>query len=251
MEPNRHTAPYRRRNTVGLSGIYDSRRNPGGIGFPSCNRALARLAPNNRDPHGYYAEIGVHPDASPAEIRTAVRALYKRYHSDTGEHPSTEKMTRIHNIATVLLDPEARQCYNRTPEGMRLMDAVYAQELIDAGLTMPEGEFEEVFAPRNATGYHPPGARYDFFAVDHRAGDSMLANRWYHHLVAAAGPTGYRRVIKVMLTDAAHPSFTAMASIMGIPRYWTPCDTLAKLLFVKAGFLFDTPDPAKRLGLSP
>ena len=256
LEPNQ---PHRPSARNGLSGIYDSRRQPGGIGFPSCCRELARLAPNDKDPHDYYAEIGVSRDASAAEIRSAVRKLYLKYHPDTGSHPDAKKLTRIRNIASVLLDPATRERYNRTPDGMRLMDAVYAQELIDEGSLSalnPE-EFEAVFEPVPAYGYAAterpkfrPAPRYDFFAVDHSAGDWMLANRWYHHLMVVSGETSYRRVIKVLLTTAAHPSFTEMASIMVIPRHWAPSDTLARLLYHKAGFIPDTPDRAKSLGLS-
>ena len=237
LEPNQPSHPKSARSrTAQLSGLYDSRQNPGGIGFPSCSRALARLAPNNKDPHDYYAEIGVARDATMAEIRSAVRKLYRRYHPDTGAEPNHAKLTRIHNIAKVLLDPVTRERYNRTPPGMRLMDAVYAQEIIDQGLAMPEGDFEMVFDPVPAAVYPRRQGRYDFFAMDHRGGDSMLANMWYHHLVAASNYCRYRRVIKVMLTDSQHPSWNATINVMGIPRSWEPSYNLAIVLFRHAGF---------------
>jgi hypothetical protein len=220
-----------------LSGLYDSRRQPGGIGFPSCSRELARLAPNDKDPHDYYAEIGVPRDASETEIRRAVRRLLYDLHPDTGSG-DTAKFQRVHNIGKVLLDPQTRIRYNRTPAGMRLMDAVYAQELIDAGVAVSEENFEAVFNPTPAASTVLPQyrGRYDFFAMDHRGGDSMLANMWYHHLVTASGECGYRRVIKVLLTDSLHPSWNPRVAIMGIPRSWEPTWALAVVLFRRAGF---------------
>jgi hypothetical protein len=119
---------------------------------------------------------------------------------------------------------------------MRLMDAVYSQELIDEGLQMPEEQFEAVFNPQPADVYPRRQGRYDFFAMDHRGGDSMLANTWYHHLVVAAGECGYRRIIKVLLTDSLHPSWNPRVAIMGIPRSWEPTWALAVVLFRRAGF---------------
>jgi len=229
---------HTRRRGAMLSGLYDSRDMPGGIGFPSCNRELARLAPNDKDPHDYYAEIGVARDATSKEIRSAIRRLVRLYHPDTSDHPDSKKLTRLLNIGKVLLDPVARERYNRTPPGARLMDAVYAQELIDAGIVLNDDDFEIVMDPRPA--YSQYRGRYDFFAIDHTGGDSMLANMWYHQLIAAARYCGYRQIIKVMLTDSIHPSWNEMASIIGIPRTWSPSYNLAIVLYHHAGF--DTPE---------
>lgn len=247
LQPNQPSPQASVSSRGGLSGIYDSRNNPGGIGFPSANRALARLAPNDKDPHGYYEELGVARDATFAEIKRAMRKLFFKYHPDTGTHPNPTKLNRIKLIGELLLDPDRRAQYDRTPEDMRLWDAVYTQELIDAGLLsiFDQDEFEAVFEPVKADPYGAlkqaargkPTPRYDFLAVDHVAGDWMLANRWYHHLIAVSGQTNYRRVIKVMLINAPHPRFNFMGSIMMIPRHWEPSDTLAKLIFTKAGFL--------------
>ena len=39
-----------------------------------------------------------------------------------------------------------------------------------------------------------------------------------------------------MLTDSIHPSWNEMASIMGIPRTWSPSYNLAIVLYHHAGF---------------
>lgn len=234
LHPNPRFRPARDRSRPEL---YDSRENPGGIGFPSASRELDLCEPNTADPHGYYFEIGVDPWATDKQIRSAVRRLYKLHHPDTGEYPDESKLTRVHRIAEVLTDPDKRERYNRTPQGMRLMDEVYAQEIIDAGLDRLTTE--AILADRISARPAPRlQARYDFFALDHTGGDSMLANMWYHHLLAASGPAGYRQVLKVCLTDALNPSWGG--SILVVPRSWQPSHNLAVVLFRKAGF--DTPE---------
>jgi hypothetical protein len=204
-----------------------------------------RCPPNLKDPHGYYREIGVAPYATTEQIRTQVRRLYRAYHPDTGTSPSVFRFNRVRNIATVLLDTDARAKYNATPAGMRLMDAVYESELskLDGLLTMDESELRAVLRPTKATPYQGTPGRFDFFAVDTRAGDSLHAQRWYHHLVATAPRTGYATVVKVMLCDDDRPAYDAAVHILKIPRRWEPSDFAAYALFttVAGASLADTP----------
>lgn len=203
-----------------------------GIGFPSCNTALSRIPPNTRDPHGYYDEIGVRPSATDAEIRSAVRGWYRVLHPDTGEFPDTGKLCRIKAIAEVLLDPLARQRYNRTPPGQRLMDAVYEQELIDSGVldTMTDAEVRDHLGLQAE---RPSGAqRFDFFAIAYDPyRDALLAQTWYHYLVQAAPVVSYRERIKVLIHDG-QPEFAPMARILAIPRHLNPSLWMAKALFM-------------------
>lgn len=212
--------------------LYDSRENPGGIGFPSCSRELALPLPNLRDPHGYYRSIGVSPSATHREIRSTVRRLLRKHHPDTGDG-DTAKFQRVRLIGEVLLDETARAKYDHTPPGMRLMDAVYYQEILDANLDPLTHEFI-ADSVRPAHVIPRMQGRYDFFAIDHTGGDSMLANMWYHHLIRAAGPCGYRTVLKVCLTDSHQSGWTG--SIMVVPRFWEPTPALAEVLFRRAGF---------------
>ena len=73
LEPSRpRNGPSRKRTSV-LSALYDSRQNPGGIGFPPAAANSPGWRPTTSDPHDYYAEIGVARDATSTEIRSAVR----------------------------------------------------------------------------------------------------------------------------------------------------------------------------------
>ncbi|ACU41695.1 DnaJ-like chaperonin [Mycobacterium phage DirtMonster] len=239
------------------SGLFDSRKAPGsrGIGYPSCNTELALIPPNTADPHGYYAEIGVNPWASMDQIRFRVRHLYRTYHPDTGIEPDVDKLNRVRNIASVLLDPLARDKYNRTPKGMRLMDAVFAAELskLDDLQTLDEVELQRVLKPVKANPYgaHNAGTRYDYFAINsHRdpwRADGLKAQLWYHFLVEAAPLVNYRRVIKVLMTDGP-AEYHHDACMMVIPRSWEPSQSLAYSLFTHvAGFMPGRNDPMTRL----
>jgi hypothetical protein len=218
------------------SRVYDSRSSTRpGWGYPSCNTELCRLPRNTADPHGYYREIGVQPWASTEEIKTAVRAWYRRLHPDTGPTPDPDRLTRIKLIAEVLLDPDERAKYDRTPAGKRLLDKVYRSELsaLDILAGMTAEQLTETLRPVAADPVPTPraGAWFDYLAVDRQAGDMHLAQRWYAHLLRAARLVGYRRRIKVLIHNGPafyHPE----TAVMAIPRHWTPSSATAFALFV-------------------
>lgn len=242
--------------TSGQSDLYDSRKTPRskGIGYPSCNTEIAKIPPNTKDPHGYYAEIGVVPWATEEQIRFRVRQLYRTYHPDTGDEPDVDRLNRVRNIAEVLLDPVGRDRYNRTPKGMRLMDRVYEAELskLDSINLLDEQELRRVLQPRNANPYSDRlSARYDYFSIgrhnDPWQADGFKAQLWYHFLIEAAPVVNYRRVIKVLMTDGP-AEYHHAACIMAIPRSWEPSSALAYSLFTHvAGFRPGQNDPATRL----
>lgn len=79
----------------------------------------------NRDPSGFYAALHVAPDATPAEIQRAFRALMRLRHPDveasSGALPSTqsdaepdggEDVRRILESFSVLRDPKTRAAYD-------------------------------------------------------------------------------------------------------------------------------------------
>jgi curved DNA-binding protein CbpA len=60
-----------------------------------------------------YSVLGITPQASEREIRSAYRALAKKLHPDTGAGSSEEKFRAIQDAYEVLSDPEKRRSYNR------------------------------------------------------------------------------------------------------------------------------------------
>lgn len=63
----------------------------------------------------YYALLGLHPSASPIEIRRAYRELSKRYHPDTTDLPkaiATLKFQQLNEAYGILSSPERRFNYD-------------------------------------------------------------------------------------------------------------------------------------------
>ncbi|HAA33346.1 MAG TPA: molecular chaperone DnaJ [Cyanobacteria bacterium UBA8553] len=68
-------------------------------------------------PTSYYALLGLHPSASPIEIRRAYRELSKRYHPDTTDLPAataTAKFQQLNEAYATLSNPERRMVYDQT-----------------------------------------------------------------------------------------------------------------------------------------
>ena len=64
----------------------------------------------------YYALLGLHPSASPIEVRRAYRELSKLYHPDTTELPTdtaTQKFRQINEAYATLSNPERRGAYDQ------------------------------------------------------------------------------------------------------------------------------------------
>jgi DnaJ domain len=64
----------------------------------------------------YYDLLGLHPSASPIDIRRQYRELSKRYHPDTTELPkdiATAKFQELNNAYATLSNPERRQQYDQ------------------------------------------------------------------------------------------------------------------------------------------
>lgn len=63
----------------------------------------------------YYGELGIGPDASDADIRTAWRKVAKRWHPDINRSPDAEEMMKRINVARdVLSDARRRAEYDAT-----------------------------------------------------------------------------------------------------------------------------------------
>jgi len=68
------------------------------------------------DPRNYYALLGLHPSASPREIRRAYRELSKSYHPDTTDLPvetATTKFQQLNEAYATLSNPERRSAYDQ------------------------------------------------------------------------------------------------------------------------------------------
>ncbi|HEY9668163.1 MAG TPA: J domain-containing protein [Coleofasciculaceae cyanobacterium] len=64
----------------------------------------------------YYALLGLHPSASPIEVRRAYRELSKRYHPDTTDLPTdtaTQKFQQLNEAYATLSNPERRVAYDQ------------------------------------------------------------------------------------------------------------------------------------------
>lgn len=71
----------------------------------------------NRDPRGYYAALDVTPDATPAEIHRAFRALMRLRHPDVEASSGAlseggEDARRILESFAVLRNPKTRAAYD-------------------------------------------------------------------------------------------------------------------------------------------
>jgi hypothetical protein len=63
----------------------------------------------------HYALLGLHPSASPIEIRRAYRELSKRYHPDTTDLPAktaTTKFQELNEAYATLSNPDRRMAYD-------------------------------------------------------------------------------------------------------------------------------------------
>lgn len=199
-------------------GFFDSRhaRTPG-IGFPSACRDLVLAPRNRRDPHDYYAELGVDPAASREAIKSVVRALSRQLHPDTGENPDPERLTRVLNIAEVLLDDVERFKYDHTPEGARLNDKVFRESvsrLNPAAQRILREHIERKVAA--------PVGRFDYFALGWRTTDSLKAQQWYHYLLANIATTEHRGRLRLLLWDGPRPAWKVDTEVLMVPRSWPP-----------------------------
>ncbi|MEG4325266.1 J domain-containing protein, partial [Microcoleus sp. herbarium5] len=65
--------------------------------------------------YSYYGLLGLHPSASPIEIRRSYRELSKLYHPDTTDLPpavATAKFQQLNNAYATLSNPERRLAYD-------------------------------------------------------------------------------------------------------------------------------------------
>jgi len=77
----------------------------------------------------YYLLLGISQDADADTIRSAFRALARRYHPDTGEGSSAEKFREILVAYETLNDPTRRSAYDRILQDRRALRAPIVEPL--------------------------------------------------------------------------------------------------------------------------
>ena len=154
-----------------------------GIGYPSCNRALAKNVRNVNDRNGYYEELGLLPWATQEEIKRALREAYRRYHPD-GLTPDQDKFMRFQEIGAVLTDPIMKMRYDQTPEGQLFIDSevvsVMEKSKIDIDMLIPpDDQMDE------------RGQFYDYYSEGEDPFDMINAQNWYDVVISVAPMFGY------------------------------------------------------------
>jgi curved DNA-binding protein CbpA len=104
----------------------------------------------------YYLLLGVPRDADPEAIRSAFRALARRYHPDAGEGSSADRFREILIAYETLNDSSRRQEYDRHLQQRRAPVAQFVEPL------RAQAAPEPMLRPRSGIvhqnpGYEPPG----------------------------------------------------------------------------------------------
>jgi hypothetical protein len=239
-----------------FDGLYSSRESETpGIGYPSCSREISLCPPakrNTNDANGYYSFLHLHPWASIAEIKHALRDNYRRFHTD-GTQPNERYFDKTKMIAETLLDPRQKAKYDSTPDDQFFPDKEWFEKLKDdpefmkrlraRGFTHPSQVFksqeEELQRERQSELFEGEGLLGGFMAFDYFAinaveedvlNDAVASAEWYRHLVGVAPMFSYKGPLKVLLYDGK-PDYMSGAKIVMIPRSWPATMANAYALF--------------------
>ena len=77
----------------------------------------------------YYVVLGIAEDADSDAIRSAFRALARRYHPDAGAGSSTDEFRRALEAYETLSDPDRRRLYDRHLRGSRARLTIIAEPI--------------------------------------------------------------------------------------------------------------------------
>ena len=95
----------------------------------------------------YYLLLGVSQDADAETIRSAFRALARRYHPDAGDGSSADRFREILTAYETLNDPTRRGHYDRILENRRARMAPFTEPL------RAHGAPESMLRPRSGVMY--------------------------------------------------------------------------------------------------
>jgi molecular chaperone DnaJ len=77
----------------------------------------------------FYVVLGIAEDADSDTIRSAFRALARRYHPDAGAGSSTAEFRRALEAYETLSDPARRRLYDRDLRGSRVRPTIIAEPI--------------------------------------------------------------------------------------------------------------------------
>ena len=78
----------------------------------------------------YYVVLGIAEDADEETIRSAFRALARRYHPDVGAGSSPAQFQRVCEAYETLVDPERRRQYNYQLRASRPQPVVISEVIV-------------------------------------------------------------------------------------------------------------------------
>jgi curved DNA-binding protein CbpA len=85
----------------------------------------------------YYVVLGIAEDADDETIRSAFRALARRYHPDVGAGSSPVEFQRAREAYETLVDPERRRRYDLQLRSARAVPVVVRQVVISRPFAEP------------------------------------------------------------------------------------------------------------------
>jgi curved DNA-binding protein CbpA len=98
----------------------------------------------------YYVVLGIADDADDETIRSAFRALARRYHPDVGAGSSPVEFQRAREAYETLVDPERRRRYDRQRRSAHAVPVLVRQVVV------PRSFAEPLFRPRHTSFGAPP-----------------------------------------------------------------------------------------------
>jgi curved DNA-binding protein CbpA len=85
----------------------------------------------------HYVVLGIAEDADTDAIRSAFRALARRYHPDAGAGSSTVQFRRALEAYKTLADPARRRLYDRDLRGSRVRPIIIAEPIDSRAMAEP------------------------------------------------------------------------------------------------------------------